>query len=215
MLYDITTEARGGSYRYYIRKDNLESLTTEQNIDQAFLEAVPVSEDERFISEVYLKYRNKELDAHGDPAIMTKERRNTAYVGVLANVFPYVERFRTNQDIQQKYVSQDSSLDVAKNRRICSGRYFDLYFSHTSNAHMLTTKLAEDAMTLIDSESDLTLIQNHFTELLLVTIPPYQHKGLFEYLELLIDRLDGESSYRLFMILFEVIYLIDDHLGSL
>lgn len=75
---------------------------------------------------------------------------------LLSGIFPYVKRYSDGNEVLEAYTSIDSDVnDIAKKSRACSGKYFDLYFSHTSNNSLKMQKNTKDFVSILNSTSDL------------------------------------------------------------
>lgn len=85
---------------------------------------------------------------------------------VLEEVFPFIHRYAYGYEIVSKYSSSDSDArDVIKRSRICSSKYFDLYFSYSSNNYLVVRQEVEKFITDInrcatDGDVDLCVQKN-------------------------------------------------------
>ncbi|MGM9602899.1 MAG: P-loop NTPase fold protein [Faecousia sp.] len=84
------------------------------------------------------------------------------YEGLLGEMFPNVQRFKNGEDLIPSYSRYDSDADeIAKRARICSGKYFDLYFSYGSNQYLILKRIIEEYLTQIndaDGEDAVSVI---------------------------------------------------------
>lgn len=70
--------------------------------------------------------------------------KHNASKEVLKSMFPYVERHLQGTALEHDTnFSDPRSSEIAKQSRICSGKYFDLYFSHNSNEFLEIRKKVE------------------------------------------------------------------------
>lgn len=72
---------------------------------------------------------------------------------LLSTVFPYVKKFKSKQElINAEYYQDEDYLKIVNQSRICSGKYFDLYFSYSTNQHI---NIQKSVQTLIDEVNNL------------------------------------------------------------
>lgn len=66
------------------------------------------------------------------------------YSKVLEEIFPFVQRYVHRYEIVSKHSFSDpDARDVIKRSRICSSKYFDLYFSYSSNNYLVVRQEVE------------------------------------------------------------------------
>lgn len=165
--------------------------------------------------EVYLKSLNSEKfneDAKEFFKDLFSDKVNKEYEDVLVHIFPNVEQFKSNTDIQPSYSSSELQAEVARYRGICSGKYFELYFSYALNTHIAVTELAEETLHLVKQVSNPARIRDHFIKLL-KTVPHSNHKALFEHIQLTMGHLSSEAAYLLLQTLFVNVYLVANQSG--
>jgi hypothetical protein len=75
MIYDITGLSIGTKYEYSINKKNLDFLTSKEEIDLVLKKVTPITEDQRFVVEIYNSYKNGTKNEWGEACIVTDEER--------------------------------------------------------------------------------------------------------------------------------------------
>lgn len=74
-LFDCIGYAFSESYAYFISKDRFEALTTEEEVDKILENRKPITEDEKFVLEVYEKYKSGEKDFEGRSSIPSEKEK--------------------------------------------------------------------------------------------------------------------------------------------
>lgn len=75
---------------------------------------------------------------------------------LLAEIFPYIKRYSDGNEVLQNHVLADpDAKEIAKKSRACNGKYFDLYFSYTSNNSLKIQKNTKEFVSLLNSTEDL------------------------------------------------------------
>lgn len=135
---------------------------------------------------------------------------------LLATLFPYVYRYTKHEELKG-YSYPDANkdyIDISNNMRICSAKYFDLYFTYSSNNFL---EISNDIDNFLRNLSDLTDYDST-SELLnsfLVQIPFNNQKEWFEQLESRINLYNKSNFYYLAKALFSIIYDIDNSMQYL
>lgn len=134
---------------------------------------------------------------------------------LLATMFPYVLRYKQNQDIIADYAfsSDQEYSNISNNMRICSGKYFDLYFSYTSNDYMSIHQSVLTFLNNIHSHANPSYITDEL-ETALTQTPDGQQKEWFEQLQSQVGPCIVDYRY-LPIALFNMIYNVDDSLQFL
>lgn len=123
-------------------------------------------------------------------------KKYSGYHNLLEELFPYIKRHGKGQEVQPGYGNPEESSDVSTNSRICSAKYFDLYFSLTSNDYLHIGEQVKDAIARINRAND----QDTSDEIIrdLVKSTPYdQHKEMIERLQ---SHLDAVKSQMLLVV---------------
>ncbi len=80
---------------------------------------------------------------------------------LLADVFPYVKRYKNNTAIVQEHSFGDPDApEISRKSRACNGKFFDLYFSYTSNNSLRIQKSVKDFVSAINR---INTLQDAFT----------------------------------------------------
>ena len=87
------------------------------------------------------------------------------YKNLLAEMFPYVKRFANKNDLESEYLySNREYKEISRNARICSGKYFDLYFSYGQNEYLYISKEIEDIIGKSAYVKDKALIYQYMCD---------------------------------------------------
>lgn len=102
---------------------------------------------------------------------------------LLIQMFPYVKRYVDGNELLSEYPYSDVNYeDISRNMRMCSGKYFDLYFTYGDNEYLKIGKEIShmvDEMTEIKDDKQLYIyICNKITK-----IPKDSQREWFERLE--------------------------------
>ena len=134
---------------------------------------------------------------------------------LLGTMFPYVLRYKQNQDLIADYpfnMDQECS-NISNNMRICSGKYFDLYFNYASNDFMSIHQSVLAFLNSIHSRANPSYIIDALRTAL-TQISDEQQKEWFEQLQSQIG--PRIVNYRnLSITLFNMIYNVDNSLQFL
>lgn len=83
---------------------------------------------------LYLSTVNKkQFNADGKSYFKDLFCKYAAYEDILANMFPYVKRYKSGSDLLSDYAYADDSPEHNSIASIASAKYFDLYFSYGTN----------------------------------------------------------------------------------
>lgn len=177
-----------------------------------------ISHDKIVDSEIYYtSYNKKEFNASAKQFFKTlfEEQDNSKYIDLLQEIFPYVKKYNTNQELEYDsnlIVRDESYPEISKHKRICSGKYFDLYFTKTENEYLVIGNLVEGFVNKLNKVQISDEILQIFNDLL-ESVPNYYHKELFERLQFFLDDIENNRVYDLIINLFKNIGKIDDSLA--
>jgi len=155
-------------------------------------------------------FDEKEFNEQGKAFFDSLFSDNGSLKDLFASVFPYVERYKSRQELKSKYYSgsEEEYSSISNNMRICSAKYFDLYFNHSSNDYLKISKNIDDFLNAIsdleDYDSTERLLQS-----VLMRISSANQKEWFEQLQSRI-KLCKSNYYYLSKSLFSLIHEIDD-----
>lgn len=134
---------------------------------------------------------------------------DTAAKELLAEIFPYVERYKHKEQLKNSFQNREEEYhNISSNKRVCSAKYFDLYFSCSSNNYV---RINEDVAEFINKIAELDnfyLVKKALKDVL-AQISPYDQKEWFEQLQIRIDT-PKSAYYLLSKALFDFIYEIDN-----
>ena len=131
------------------------------------------------------------------------------YKCLLIEMFPYAKRVADKNELQSKYSYSNSDYDeISRNTRICSGKYFDLYFSYGDNEYLKIGKdiadMVEDIIKIKDEDQICDYMYNR-----IVNIPDDTQREWFERLESYLSLIPAEKKYILAKCIFDNIYIVD------
>lgn len=131
------------------------------------------------------------------------------YKNLLSEMFPYVKRFIEGNDLQPEYPYQDSDYkEISQNRRICSRKYFDLYFSYGSNDYLIIGKeISEMVDDIIKATNDIQLYDYMCNKIANVT--DGLQREWFERLECYLDFISRKKKTILAKAIFDCLNIID------
>ncbi len=133
---------------------------------------------------------------------------------LLKELFPYVKRYMTNMDLEQDTMFTDSEYKkIIAELRICSGKFFDLYFTRSTNNHLT---IQNDIKAMIDDiynikspnddsglEECARILRRH-----LFKVGDDAHNEWFELLQFQVASLNKEYVYCVAVSIYALIYLI-------
>lgn len=139
------------------------------------------------------------------------EDNNKKYLKILSEIFPYVKLYSKESPLRGKYVDEDRNFkeEVLREARICSAKYFDLYFTQTRNEFIVIRDYLDEFVNNINQSQDSEQVYSYVLSL----INNYQkdwHKVIFESLQLYLGKIMNERLLDLAIGLFNNIYEIDN-----
>jgi hypothetical protein len=193
----------------YIRLNNLSLYQKIYQYRKFF-----ISHDKITNMEIYSSsFSKKEFNAHAKDFFkeLFLDGENFNYIDLLEEIFPYVKKYKMNQDLEHEgyYFSDEEYPDIAKNRRMCSAKYFDLYFTNTDNGFLFVVKVVTSFVDNINQASDKNSRSSIFNTLL-KSVHLSFHKEIFERFQLYVEELQEEVAFDMACILFDKIYAIDN-----
>lgn len=175
-----------------------------------------VSHDKMYDSETFKvslekkKFNDKAKEFYEN---LFSEEKNRNYRGLLSEIFPYVKRYSIGHMIEYDGFFSDEEYDgIAKNRNICSAKYFDLYFTSTENVYLQVGKTVERFVAEINNAKDIASRREIFL-IFLNAIHKSVHKEVFERLQLYTEDFLEDAKFDMVTILFDNIHRIDDSLA--
>ena len=93
-----------------------------------------ISHEKSRLDSFLLGMRGKEFNAQGALLFEDLLKQHATSKELLKIMFPYVETYIKYKVLEQESHFKDPrASEIARHSRICSGKYFDLYFSHSTN----------------------------------------------------------------------------------
>ncbi len=176
-----------------------------------------ISHDKIVDNEIFSTSINKEkFNKSGEHFFkkLFEDPNNLKYIDLLQEMFPYVKKYKSGQELEYSgnlLMSDDSYKEIAKNKRICSGKYFDLYFTKTFNEYAAIGNLVEEYIHNVNKtqhiEKQLQILND-----ILKSVPKSHQQEFFDRLQLWIDNIDQESRYNFIIVLFKsILQISNDH----
>ena len=129
---------------------------------------------------------------------------------LLANMFPFVRNYIAKKELNGLRSSDESkeTIDISNNTKICSAKYFDLYFSYSSNDYLQINENVKKFVEAVFKQPDYTAM----VELVSCTLTHVTSDDQKEWFEQLENKLYTLSAvpYFLAKALFNQIYSVDD-----
>lgn len=127
------------------------------------------------------------------------------YIDLLATSFPYIESYKRGSSIELQSFDYNS---IAKEHRICSAKYFDLYFTRTSNDFLVIGKLTKE---LIQSLNNVKLYDERVKSIdkKMSLMDASYHKEFLERLQVHLEDIERDGLFDLSRILFDRIHTTD------
>lgn len=143
-----------------------------------------------------------------------KNPNNQKYKTILGEVFPYVKRYNQAVDLVVNTglnVLPDKSEHemIAKQKRICSGKYFDLYFTDTNNVYVGLANIVDYLIKIINEQRSFDSKEQILVEILNEVHYSY-HKVMFQRVQLRVEDIAKENIYDFIKILYNNVENIDD-----
>ena len=135
------------------------------------------------------------------------------YESLLAEIFPYVKKYKSNQSLE--YTGNiiipigEEYKNITRNRSICSAKFFELYFTQSNNEFIYISNKIEAFIKYINISMDRKECLKIF-DLLINDFHKDYHKILFETMQYYIDDVNIEKLPDLLCSLFNCIYSIDN-----
>ncbi len=142
--------------------------------------------------------------------LFSKEE-NKGFLELLAELFPYVDAFKNDEELKHgNYTTLDEAYsEIAKYRRVCSAKYFELYFTNGSNQFIEIGKSVEKFVTNL-RQSDTLKDKENYLKGALNEIDGAYHKAFFEKLQVYINEISERDVFDLCNILIQNSELIED-----
>lgn len=138
------------------------------------------------------------------------EEDNKKFLDILSEIFPYVKKYKNGEDLLYygniiHTPNKEEQITRVSNKRIYSAKFFDLYFTESSNYF---TEINDDIETFLNMVNDGDIIES--LSLFIGSISKNAHRDFFDTLYLFINKIHKEKLVDLLSMLFKCINSIDD-----
>ena len=200
-----------------LNKFNLLAIEVIRFLEPALYESIRVN-SKYFIS------HHKEYNEEAYASAFNREEFNTKgkqyfddlfevypfYKQVLSSLFPYVKRYRRNNELIPKYTYEDGDMkNIEKQMSICSAKYFDLYFSYGDNEFFFLGTKTQELFAIIKAKKSTKTVYDSFCYLL-NNIDPDNHKVWLEGVQQYLDDISSEYTTTLALAVWDNISKIND-----
>lgn len=136
---------------------------------------------------------------------------------LLSTLFPYVKRYKSKLIFESNsQFSDPETIEISKQARICSGKYFDLYFSYSTNNHIaileniksMISSINNTPNTSTDAELQKTINIVHAH---LLALKNEDHKEWIEELQKNISDINTSNVFSVAVSLYRLIYHLDNN----
>lgn len=173
-----------------------------------------ISEDRSLNQESYFStFNKKEFNVQAKSFFdnLFSDENNNEYIEILSEIFPYVNKYKNNQDLEYDgyYIKENEYINISKNIRICSAKYFDLYFTNTQNEYISMNNLVLGLLEKINQKETLYDRDSTFNNFL-SSVKPLPQQNVFEVFQYYISDLRKDALFDMAMIFFDNINNVDD-----
>ena len=177
-----------------------------------------ISQDKQFF-DITESFRNntrfnKEGKKYFNELFLNKE--NKKCLNLLKYMFPYVESYSSNQDLEQTGTiiipNNKEYANITRKRSICSGKFFELYFTYNCNEFIEISNKVENFIIYVNKLQNRQEVINYLKEII-NKIPVSYHKIFFETMQFYIEYIKNNKLLDVLYSLYENIYDIDNSSG--
>lgn len=159
--------------------------------------------------------QREKLNQKGPEYFQTLFAKYSAYEELLQEMFPYVRKYKNRVELVSAYEGEDTDADeIARRARICSGKYFDLYFSYGSNQYLRIKKAVEAYIQQINKVADGDAVRKTVLDMLEVSAQEEQVEWI-ERFENYLGQISEPRKLDVAKVLMDNTYRINDELGFL
>jgi hypothetical protein len=181
-------------------------LYFEINENKAFF----ISHDRIINKQIYYESMDKTKLNSDAKAFLEKLFASYAqFKGLLIQMFPYVKHILDENGLKSEYMHSDINYeDISRDMRICSAKYFNLYFSYGSNEYL---KIGEEISNMMDEVAKMeegNQLYNYMCNKI-TRITSNSHREWFERLESYLDLVPLEKKMILARAIFYCLNKID------
>ncbi len=114
--------------------------------------------------------QREKLNQEGAEYFQTLFAKYAVYEELLQEMFPYVRKYKSKVELISAYEGENPDADeIARRARICSGKYFNLYFSYGSNQYLRIKKAVEAYVQQINDAADGDAVRKTVLDMLEVS----------------------------------------------
>ena len=150
---------------------------------------------------------SKEAKEYFEALFTTDDHKK--YIEILSDLFPNVKRFKERSTISHRAYDRGQYNDVSRHHRICSAKYFDLYFTKTTNTFVELGKMTSMLINSLNNATTFEEMLSTFDDTMVLLHRSY-HKEFFERLQVYTNLLEINVAFELSRVLLKRIYSIDD-----
>lgn len=175
-----------------------------------------ISHDKNPIVAMKLGFNKKEFNAEGSEFFKGLFSKHKDELELLSDLFPYVRRYEKETELEPNNMFPDpDATQISKHSRICSGKYFDLYFSYSTNNYIAIRKNIEAMIASINklgkprADEDLQETAKVIQKALFA-LKKEDHKEWIERLQSHISDIKKDCLLSVAVSLYALIYYIDE-----
>ena len=162
--------------------------------------------DDQEIYSAQLASEEFQEDASTFFADLNNKSENKLYINLLSDMFPNTSKdFSANSQFDRVQPERDTE-EVAENVRICSARYFDLYFSYLTNDFIDIRNNVINYIYKINNDAI-------FPDINISDMNSDKQKLYFEYFHLFIEKISPQKRLSTAITFFKCMYYVDDSSG--
>lgn len=159
--------------------------------------------------------QREKLNQEGAEYFQTLFAKYAVYEELLQEMFPYVRKYKSKVELISAYEGEAPDADeIARRARICSGKYFDLYFSYGSNQYLRIKKAVEAYVQQINDAADGDAVRKTVLDMLEVSAQEEQVEWI-ERFENYLGQISEPRKLDVAKVLMDNTYRINDELGFL
>ena len=173
--------------------------------DRNIVDAFTLSRNIKTFNDDSVTFFNKLFSEHEDA------------LALLGSIFPYVNRYANNAQLESDCHTSDlNDTLISKQSRICSGKYFDLYFSYSSNNYIKVRTNVEEmigninnvkATTVKRDSQEIGIIVNKHLE----SLKKEEQNEWVERLQMHLSDINTQNILSVAVSLYNYIYYLDDN----
>lgn len=196
----------------YIRLNNINLYETIFNNPNLFISH---DRDINLIENITLFNReNHEKEVRDFYDKLFSNDENKLYLVLLKKLFPYIENYVHNKSFTSSTSITTTSVSfesIAKGKRVCSQKFFSLYFNYTSNEYIYISEVLDQFIKKVTNNPNH--IEEIYSALLNESLKPHQHKEFMERLAFYLNEFNVNIIYNLLNVLFDNLLKVDAFKG--